>query len=160
MDVLDALGLVVGNTEGVGAQDLAPTVLADGTKQFELTAAVTKWEVSPGKTVDAMTYNGTVPGPTLKVDPGDHVRILLHNKLPESTSIHFHGLITPNAMDGTTIVTQDPVKPGADYTYEWTVQATPAVGMVQPDPAVAIGLAADTMPIGTARVRRTRSSPC
>jgi len=125
----DSISAFPAATEGLGAQVLAPTVLADGTKQFELTAAVTKWEVSPGKTVDAMTYNGTVPGPTLKVDPGDHVRILLHNKLPESTSIHFHGLITPNAMDGTTIVTQDPVKPGADYTYEWTVQATPAVGM-------------------------------
>jgi manganese oxidase len=116
-------------TQGVGAQVLAPTVLPDGTKQFEITAAVTKWEVSPGKTVDAMTYNGTVPGPTLKVNPGDHVRILLHNKLPESTSIHFHGLITPNSMDGTTDVTQDPVKPGTDFTYEWTVQSTPAVGM-------------------------------
>src|SRR5262249_43263656 len=116
-------------TEGLGGQVLAPTVLPDGSKQFELTAAMTKWEVSPGKTVDAMTYNGTVPGPTLKVDAGDHVRIVLHNHLPESTSIHFHGLITPNAMDGTTDVTQDPVKPGADFTYEWTVQSTPAVGM-------------------------------
>jgi FtsP/CotA-like multicopper oxidase with cupredoxin domain/plastocyanin len=116
-------------TEGVGAQLLAPTVLPDGTKQFELTTAVTKWEVSPGKFVDAMTYNGTVPGPTIKVDPGDHVKIVLHNKLPESTSIHFHGLITPNSMDGTTYVTQDPVLPGQDFTYEWTVQDTPAVGM-------------------------------
>jgi FtsP/CotA-like multicopper oxidase with cupredoxin domain len=125
----DSIGAFPAKTEGLGGQVLAPTVLADGTKQFELTAAVTKWEVSPGKTVDAMTYNGTVPGPTLKVNPGDHVRILLHNQLPESTSIHFHGLLTPNAMDGTTDVTQDPVKPGTDYIYEWTVQSTPAVGM-------------------------------
>ena len=116
-------------TQGLGAQLLAPVVQPDGTKQFELTAAVTKWEVSPGKFVDAWTYNGTVPGPTIKVDPGDHVRIILHNHLPESTSIHFHGIDTPNAMDGTTYVTQDPVKPGADFTYEWTVQDTPAVGM-------------------------------
>jgi len=125
----DSISAFPAATEGLGAQVLPPTVLADGTKQFDLTASVTKWEVSPGETVDAMTYNGTVPGPTLKVNPGDHIRILLHNKLPESTSIHFHGLITPNAMDGTTDVTQDPVKPGADYTYEWTVQSTPAVGM-------------------------------
>jgi uncharacterized cupredoxin-like copper-binding protein len=125
----DSISAFPAATQGIGAQVLAPTVLPDGTKQFELTAAVTKWEVSPGKTVDAMTYNGTVPGPTLKVNPGDHVRILLHNKLPESTSIHFHGLITPNSMDGTTDITQDPVKPGADFTYEWTVQSSPAVGM-------------------------------
>jgi FtsP/CotA-like multicopper oxidase with cupredoxin domain len=116
-------------TAGLGAQVLLPTVLADGTKQFELTASMTKWEVSPGKTVDAMTYNGTVPGPTIKVDPGDSVRIVLHNQLPESTSIHFHGLVTPNAMDGTTDITQDPVKPGAEFVYAWTVQSTPAVGM-------------------------------
>jgi uncharacterized cupredoxin-like copper-binding protein len=116
-------------TEGLGAQVLAPTVLADGTKQFELTTTLTQWEVSPGKTVEAMTYNGTVPGPTIKVDPGDHVKIVLHNELPQSTSIHFHGLLTPNSMDGTTYVTQPPVKSGESFTYEWTVQDTPAVGM-------------------------------
>jgi manganese oxidase len=116
-------------TAGLGGQVLAPTVLADGTKQFDLTAAVTDWEVSPGKTVKAMTYNGTVPGPTIKVNPGDKVKVVLHNNLPQSTSIHFHGLLTPNSMDGTTYVTQDPVKTGETFTYEWTVQNTPAVGM-------------------------------
>ena len=116
-------------TAGLGGQVLAPTVLSDGTKQFDLTAAMTDWEVSPGKTVQAMTYNGTVPGPTIKVNPGDHVKIVLHNQLPQSTSIHFHGLLTPNSMDGTTYVTQDPVKTGETFTYEWTVQDTPAVGM-------------------------------
>ena len=116
-------------TQGLGAQELAPTVLADGTKQFELTAATTKWEVSPGKFVDAKTYNGTVPGPTIHIATGDHIRVILHNKLDESTSIHFHGLTTPNSMDGTTFVTQDPVKPGADFTYDFTAQSTPTVGM-------------------------------
>jgi uncharacterized cupredoxin-like copper-binding protein len=125
----DSISAFPAKTEGLGAQVLPPTVLPDGTKQFELTAAVTKWEVSPGKFVEAMAYNGTVPGPTIKVNPGDHVKVILHNKMPQSTSIHFHGLITPNAMDGTTVVTQDPVKTGEDFTYEWTVQSTPAVGM-------------------------------
>ncbi len=83
-------------TAGLGAQVLAPTVLADGTKQFELTTSMTQWQVAPDRTVEAMTYNGTVPGPTIKVDPGDKVRIVLTNEMPESTSIHFHGLITPN----------------------------------------------------------------
>ena len=116
-------------TQGLGAQVLAPTVLPDGTKQFELTTEVTKWEVSPGKFVDAMTYNGAVPGPTIKVAPGDRLRVILHNKMPDSTSIHFHGLLTPNSMDGTTFVTQDPVKSGEDFTYEFTAQSTPMVGM-------------------------------
>lgn len=116
-------------TEGVGGQLLEPTILPDGTKQFELTTAVTKWEVSPGKFVDAMTYNGTVPGPTIKVGTNEHIRVILHNQLPESTAIHFHGLTTPNSMDGVTYVTQDPVKPGADFTYDFVTQSTPTVGM-------------------------------
>ena len=62
------------NTKGVGNVPLAPTVLADGTKQFTLTASIIDWEVEPDKTVQAWTYNGTVPGPWIKVDPGDKVR--------------------------------------------------------------------------------------
>ena len=124
-----SIGAFPQKTDGLGAQELAPTVLPDGTKQFELTTAVTKWQVSADKTVDAMTYNGTVPGPTIHVQPGDHVRVILHNHLPESTSIHFHGLTTPNAMDGTTDVTQDPVTPGSDFTYDFVAQSTPMVGM-------------------------------
>lgn len=116
-------------TAGLGGQVLKPTVLADGTKQFDLTAKVVKWEVSPGKTVDAWTYNGTVPGPTLHVDSGDKVAVVIKNELPESTSIHFHGIDTPNAMDGVPGITQDPVKSGQSFTYKFTAQSTPAVGM-------------------------------
>ena len=116
-------------TQGLGGQDLAPRVLADGTKVFELTTSVVKWEIEPGKFVDAWTYNGTVPGPTIKVSSGDKIQVVLKNQLPESTSIHFHGLITPNAADGTTYVTQPPVKQGETYTYSFTAQSTPAVGM-------------------------------
>jgi FtsP/CotA-like multicopper oxidase with cupredoxin domain len=116
-------------TAGLGGQPLAPTVLANGTKQFELTATVVKWEVEPGKLVDAWTYNGTVPGPTIHVNPGDKIRLVLHNQLPESTAIHFHGLITPNSMDGVPEITQPPVKSGQTFTYSFTAQSTPAVGM-------------------------------
>ena len=116
-------------TQGKGAQLLAPTVLADGTKQFEVTTEVVQWEVEPGKRVEAWTYNGTVPGPTIRVEPGDRVRVVLHNQLPESTVIHFHGIDLPNAMDGVPDITQPPVKPGQSYTYEFTAQATPAVAM-------------------------------
>jgi manganese oxidase len=116
-------------TAGLGAQLLEPTVLADGTKEFAITTSMTQWQVATDRTVEAMTYNGTVPGPTIKVDPGDKVRIVLTNEMPESTSIHFHGLITPNSMDGVTYITQEPVKTGETFVYEWTVQDTPAVGM-------------------------------
>jgi FtsP/CotA-like multicopper oxidase with cupredoxin domain len=116
-------------TAGVGAQTLEPTILADGTRQFELTSKVVQWEVSPGHKVEAWTYNGTVPGPTLHAPLNAKVRIVLHNELSESTAIHFHGLITPNAMDGVPDITQAPIKPGETFTYAFTTQSTPAVGM-------------------------------
>jgi len=115
-------------TAGIGAQPLAPTVLGDGTKEFDLTTKIVDWEVEPGKFVKAWTYNGMVPGPTLKVNVGDKVKVVLKNELPESTSIHFHGLLTPNAMDGVPDITQPPVKPGQSFTYEFTAKG-PAVGM-------------------------------
>ena len=131
MDAMMAVSIKAfpAKTAGLGAQTLAPTILADGTKQFELTASVVKWEVEPGRFVDAWTYNGTVPGPTIHVDEGDKVSVVLHNELPESTAIHFHGIITPNAMDGVPEITQPPVKPGETFTYSFVAQSTPAVGM-------------------------------
>jgi manganese oxidase len=115
-------------TQGLGGQVLQPTVQRDGTKQYELTAAITPWEVSPGRIVQAWAYNGTVPGPTIHVNVGDKVRVVLHNTLPESTVIHFHGLTVPNAMDGVPEITQPPVKPGQSFTYEFTAQG-PAVAI-------------------------------
>lgn len=125
----DSIAAFPAKTDGIGAQELKPKVLADGTKQFSLTAKIVDWEVSPGKKVEAWTYNGTVPGPTLRVDPGDKVRVVIKNELPESTAIHFHGLITPNSMDGVAPITQQPVKQGETFTYAWTAQDSPAVGM-------------------------------
>jgi FtsP/CotA-like multicopper oxidase with cupredoxin domain len=115
-------------TEGLGGQVLLPNVLPDGTKQFDLTAKIVDWELEPGKFVKAWTYNGVVPGPTLKAAPGDKVRIVIKNELPESTAIHFHGLTTPNSMDGVPDITQEPIKPGATFTYEFVAKG-PAVGM-------------------------------
>ena len=66
-------------------------------KVFELTAGKVKWEVEPGKFDDAFAYNGTVPGPEIRVTEGDTVRVMLTNELPESTSIHWHGLPRPTA---------------------------------------------------------------
>jgi uncharacterized cupredoxin-like copper-binding protein len=116
------------NTEGVGNQPLAPTVLPDGTKQFELTAEIVDWELEPGKTVRAWTYNGQVPGPLIKVAVGDRVRIVVKNELPQSTALHLHGIDIPNAMDGVPFVTQDPITPGESFSYEF-VAKLPAVGM-------------------------------
>lgn len=116
------------NTKGVGNQPLAPTVLPDGTKQFDLTAKVVDWEIEPGKTVKAWTYNEQVPGPLLKVGIGDRVRIVVKNELAQSTSLHLHGLETPNSMDGVPFVTQDPIEPGDSFAYDFVAKG-PAVGM-------------------------------
>ncbi|HRE01661.1 MAG TPA: multicopper oxidase domain-containing protein [Ilumatobacteraceae bacterium] len=111
-----------------GGQELEPTILADGTKQFELTASIIDWEVEPGKIVKAWTYNEMVPGPTMRADVGDKIRVILHNELPESTTIHWHGMRVPNSMDGVDPYTQSPIKPGESFTYEFEA-VEPAVGM-------------------------------
>lgn len=104
-------------TAGVGNQLLAYTRLPDGTKVFELTAKVVQWEVEPGVRREAWTYNGMVPGPVIRVTEGDRVRVVLHNQLPESTAVHFHGMRLPNDQDGVPFLTQPPVRPGQTYTY-------------------------------------------
>lgn len=108
-------------TEGLGGQPLAPRV-EEGVKIFELTARKAQWELEPGKRVEAWTYNDTVPGPELRVVEGDRVRVILHNRLDESTAIHFHGQVTPNAMDGVPFITQPPVAPGETFTYEFVAR--------------------------------------
>lgn len=118
-------------TEGVGGQLLEPTVLPDGTKEFDLTAEVVEWEVEPGKLVEAWTYNGTVPAPTIKVDVGDKVRVVLQNDLPISTDIHWHGIKVPFDQDGVAPLTQAFIEPGQEYVYEFTADHL-AVGMYHP----------------------------
>ncbi|MGZ4769649.1 MAG: multicopper oxidase domain-containing protein, partial [Ilumatobacteraceae bacterium] len=115
-------------TAGHGGDLLPPKVLADGTKEFDLEAKIVKWEVSPGNVVDAWTYNGVVPAPEIHVNDGDKVRIVLKNSLPESTSLHLHGIQVPNAMDGVDPYTQPPIQPGKSFTYEFTAKG-PAVGI-------------------------------
>jgi FtsP/CotA-like multicopper oxidase with cupredoxin domain/plastocyanin len=109
-------------TEGRGNQVLEPTIRADGTKEWELTASVIQWQTEPGVMLEAYAYNGTVPGPQLHAQVGDHVRVILHNELPEPTTIHFHGQVVPNAVDGVPVITQPAVMPGESFAYEFTVR--------------------------------------
>jgi FtsP/CotA-like multicopper oxidase with cupredoxin domain len=102
-----------------GDQPLAARVEGN-VKAFDLTTAVTGWTILPGRRVDAYAVNGQVPGPRLRVTQGDRVRITVHNKLPEPTSIHWHGMILPNAMDGAADITQAAIPPGGSHTYEFT----------------------------------------
>ncbi len=105
-----------------GVERLNPEVLPDGTKLFRLTAEQIRWELIPGKWVTAWAYNGQVPGPQIWVNQGDKVRIDITNQLPEATTIHWHGIDVPNEQDGVPGVTQDPIAPGATYTYQWVAK--------------------------------------
>ncbi|MBM3806539.1 MAG: multicopper oxidase domain-containing protein [Actinobacteria bacterium] len=115
-------------TTGTGNIELAPILSDDGYKVFNITASIIKWEVEPGKFVEGWAYNGQIPGPILRANVGDKVRIVLKNDLPESTSLHLHGVRVPNAMDGVDPYTQKPIEPGQSFTYEFTAME-PAVGM-------------------------------
>lgn len=109
-------------TAGKGGVPLEPTIVEDGIKQWELTATVFQWETEPGKFVEAWGYNGMVPGPELRAQVGDRIRIILHNRLPAPTTIHYHGMLVPNAMDGVPVISQPAVMPGESFTYEFTVR--------------------------------------
>ena len=103
-----------------GNQALAPH-MEDGVKVFELDTAVIRWTILPGVTVDAYAFNGQIPGPKLRFRQGDRVRINVRNHLPETTTVHWHGLILPNIMDGPAHITQEPIASGGGlYRYEFT----------------------------------------
>lgn len=115
-------------TEGKGNQPLEARIGADGAKEFDLEASIIKWEVEPGVFVDAWAYNNQVPGPRLRVEQGDLVRVNFTNNTPGGSDIHWHGIHTPNEMDGVSPYTQDPVLPGETFTYEFLAEDK-AVGM-------------------------------
>ncbi|MBI5860437.1 MAG: multicopper oxidase domain-containing protein [Nitrosarchaeum sp.] len=115
-------------TEGIGGQIIEPKIV-DGVKVFELTAKQINWEVSPGKFVDSYAYNGQVPSPEIRVKHGDKVKIVLKNELPESTSIHFHGVDLPFSQDGVPFISQPPVHPGETFEYEFTIVDEPGTFM-------------------------------
>jgi FtsP/CotA-like multicopper oxidase with cupredoxin domain len=119
----------MGGNPLLGPPVLQPEIQPDGTKLFRLDAKVVQWEVAPGNKVSAYTYNGMVPGPTMRVNPGDKVAIEMKNDLPQSTAMHLHGIDTPVGMDGVPFLTQDPVLPGKTFTYRFTATARPQIGM-------------------------------
>lgn len=112
-------------TDTQGNQPLKPTVLPDGTKQFELYTMPVSWEISKDQFVDAMAFNEQVPGPEIRVRQGDRVRFVLENQLDEPTTLHFHGVTVPNEFDGVPFVTQDPIMPGRSWTYTFRVVDPP-----------------------------------
>jgi FtsP/CotA-like multicopper oxidase with cupredoxin domain len=105
-----------------GNQPLEPKAV-DGVKVFDLTIEEIEHRIDAVKEpIAALGYNGTWPGPRLTVTEGDRVRAIFRNKLQETTGVHFHGQRLPNNMDGVPHITQDPIKPGESFTYEFTAR--------------------------------------
>ncbi len=102
-----------------------------GVKEFHLVAEPVVREMAPGFKARLWGYNGQSPGPTIEVVEGDRVRIFVTNKLPERTSIHWHGQRLPNGMDGVSGLTQPAIEPGKTFVYEF-VARRPGTFMYHP----------------------------
>lgn len=116
-----------------------------GVKYFELFAEEIKQEILPGLYMKALGYNGTTPGPTIIVNPGDHVNIRVYNKLSEPTSVHWHGVDVPNEMDGVPdIEPSSMIYPESYFDYQFHVKNPPGTHMYysyfSPDKQIMKGL--------------------
>ena len=108
-----------------------PFRMNQGVKEFHLVAEPVVREMAPGFKVNMWGYNGQSPGPTIEVVEGDRVRIFVTNRLPEPTTIHWHGQRLPNGMDGVSGVNQPPIGVGKTFVYEF-VARRPGTFMYHP----------------------------
>jgi manganese oxidase len=113
-------------TQQYGGQPAKYVVDRDGAKHFSFTAEQVMWQPVKGHKVLAWTLDGTVPGPTIRVTAGDHVRITITNHFPEPTTLHWHGLQIPAEQDGVPGVGQQPIAVSGTFTYDFTVQEADA----------------------------------
>src|SRR5712691_2202360 len=93
---LGALALMVGGGALLPGQQAVAQRASDGIREMRLETREVMWELAPGKRIKAMAYNGQVPGPEIRVQEGERVRVVLTNALAEPTTIHWHGLEVPN----------------------------------------------------------------
>ena len=91
-------------------------------REYRITAAPARASLAGGNhpETDVWAYDGKVPGPTLRVRQGEPVRMVIENRLDQDTTVHWHGIRLPNAMDGVPGLTQPPIKPGESFVYEFT----------------------------------------
>jgi manganese oxidase len=98
-----------------------PFTMNGGVKEFHLVAEEVEREIAPGMTARLWGYNGQTPGPTIEAVEGDRVRIFVTNKLPEHTTVHWHGMLLPNGMDGVGGLTQPHIPVGKTFVYEFVL---------------------------------------
>jgi len=119
---LGALALPLGGV--LRPREVLAQSATSGVREIQLEAREVQRELAPGKVVRAMAYNGQIPGPALRLREGERVRVALRNALAEPTTIHWHGVDVPNAMDGVPGITQKAIQPGETFVYEF--EARPA----------------------------------
>lgn len=107
-----------------------PYKLQNGVKYFELIAEPVKRELLPGLFINGWGYNGSIPGPTIQVHTDDYVNIRVINRLPQPTTVHWHGLDVPNRMDGVPDVELSPkIEPGRYFDYHFRITNPPGTHM-------------------------------
>ena len=99
---------------------LLPWRTVGGVKVYHLVAEPVKHQLAPGLDIEAWGYNGSTPGPVIEATEGDRVRIYVTNKLPEITSVHWHGVFVPHGQDGVAGLTQPAIAPGKTFRYDFT----------------------------------------
>ncbi|HEY9717982.1 MAG TPA: multicopper oxidase domain-containing protein [Trichormus sp.] len=98
------------------------TASQQNVKEVHLFAKRAQCELMPGTTLDCLTYNGKLPGPLIRVNEGDHVRIILHNQLSVSTSLLLHGMVLPQSVSGLPRKDAGMVAPGQSYAYQFVAK--------------------------------------
>ncbi len=105
--------------EGLAGISKVDTNALKNLQEFHLICKSARCEISPGKTVDCLTYNGILPGPTIRVKEGQLVRLIVHNQLNTPTSLHIHGMVLPASVDGIPNTKTGLIQPGQTYVYQF-----------------------------------------
>lgn len=117
-------------TEYMGPKEAVVTIEDGDIKTVHLTSSKFKWQFRDDQPpVEVWGYNEQIPGPTLRFRAGEKVRIYYRNDLDEASTVHWHGLVVPNSMDGVGLLTMPPVMPGETFVYEYTIPNTPGTFM-------------------------------
>lgn len=127
-------------------------------KEFHLVAQEVEQEFAPGMTVKVWGYNGGSPGPTIEAVEGDDIRIYVTNRLPEHTTIHWHGIFLPNGMDGVGGLLQPHIRPGETYVYEFRLRQS-GTFMYHPHADETVQMALGMMGFFVAHPRTPPSEP-
>lgn len=149
------LSTAAGGIAAIALPRRAGAAASNDLAEFTLVARTHAFEPVPGVKLAGLGYNGLIPGPILRATLGQRVRIRYVNKSPIDTAVHWHGMILPNAMDGSADVTQRAVAPGESFTYEF--DAKPAGTRWYHDHATLGGLSAACSECSSSRIRSTRS---